>query len=137
MTEYLRDDIVRVEVCDDGDFWRVTLNDPPKNLLDEAMIAALHETFEQAGRTKDLRAVVLIGEGQHFSFGGSPESFLPDRAREEYPEIFKWLDNERFFRSVRSFPGQEPQFEREVFHYRGGVFDWLFETAPSRPDTKE
>ena len=85
MTELSVDGIVQVEICDSGDFWRVTLNDPPHNHLDEEMIAALHDVIRKAGETKDLRAIVLIGAEENFSLGGSPESFLPERGRKSVP----------------------------------------------------
>ncbi len=87
MTEpiVLSDGIVRVEACDDGAFWRVILNQPPANHLDEPMIAALSEVFQRAQQTKSLFAVVLSGAGENFSLGASPESLLPGRAAESVP----------------------------------------------------
>lgn len=91
MTEVLSDGIVHVESCDDGAFWRITLNDPPANHLDEDMIAALTDVFERARAEKDLRATVLMGAGDNFSLGGSPESFLPERAAKSVPAFINLI----------------------------------------------
>ena len=85
MVEILSDGIVRVESWDDGAFWRIVLNRPPENRIDEDMIAALTEAFERARDTKDLLATVLIGAGDHFSYGAPPESLLPERAARSVP----------------------------------------------------
>jgi cyclohexa-1,5-dienecarbonyl-CoA hydratase len=63
----------------DGALLRVRLARPKANLVDAAMIAALHENF--AGHRADvgLRAVLLDAEGPHFSFGASVEEHLPER----------------------------------------------------------
>lgn len=85
MVEILSDGIVRVESWDDGAFWRIVLNSPPANHLDEEMIAALTEVFERARDTEGLLATILIGAGDHFSLGASPASFLPERAAHSVP----------------------------------------------------
>jgi cyclohexa-1,5-dienecarbonyl-CoA hydratase len=63
----------------DGALLRLRLTRPKANLVDAAMIAALHGAFaEHRGKT-GLRAVLLDAEGPHFSFGASVEEHLPDR----------------------------------------------------------
>jgi enoyl-CoA hydratase len=48
---------------------RCTLDRPPLNLLDPAIIAALHETFAALSRDDSVRAVVLGGAGRAFTGG--------------------------------------------------------------------
>ncbi len=63
----------------DGALLRLTLARPKANLVDAAMIAALHGAFVAYGGRNGLRGVVLDAEGPHFSFGASVEEHLPDR----------------------------------------------------------
>ncbi|MCA8970391.1 MAG: enoyl-CoA hydratase/isomerase family protein [Planctomycetes bacterium] len=79
------DGLVRIEPQDDGLFWRIVLTRPPNNAIDRDMIVALTHAFERAREEPELRATVLIGEGDNFSTGASPESFLPDEARRSVP----------------------------------------------------
>ena len=62
----------------DGALLRLRLARPKANLVDAAMIAALHGAFAEYGRA-ELRAVLLDAKGPHFSFGASVEEHLPDR----------------------------------------------------------
>lgn len=62
-----------------GALLRLRLDRPKANLVDAAMIAALHAAFEGARRRPGLRAVLLDAEGPHFSFGASVEEHLADR----------------------------------------------------------
>jgi cyclohexa-1,5-dienecarbonyl-CoA hydratase len=63
----------------DGALLRVRLSRPKANLVDAAMIAALHDAFARHRSSVGLRAVLLDAEGPHFSFGASVEEHLPDR----------------------------------------------------------
>lgn len=63
----------------DGALLRLTLARPKANLIDAAMIAALHGAFVAYRGQAGLRGVVLDAEGPHFSFGASVEEHLPDR----------------------------------------------------------
>jgi cyclohexa-1,5-dienecarbonyl-CoA hydratase len=63
----------------DGALLRLTLARPKANIVDAAMIAALHGAFVAYRGQWGLRAVLLDAEGPHFSFGASVEEHLPDR----------------------------------------------------------
>ena len=62
-----------------GALLRLRLCRPKANLIDAAMIAALHDSFVSHRGNAALRAVLLDAEGPHFSFGASVEEHLPDR----------------------------------------------------------
>ena len=66
----------------DGALLRLTLARPKANLVDAAMIAALHGALVAWRGTKTLRCVLLDAEGPHFSFGASVEEHMPDRCNE-------------------------------------------------------
>jgi cyclohexa-1,5-dienecarbonyl-CoA hydratase len=63
----------------DGALLRLTLARPKANLIDAAMIAALHGAFVAYRGHPRLRGVLLDAEGPHFSFGASVEEHLPDQ----------------------------------------------------------
>ncbi len=55
----------------DGALLRLRLARPKANLIDAAMIAALHGALRDARGRSGLRGVLLDAEGAHFSFGAS------------------------------------------------------------------
>jgi cyclohexa-1,5-dienecarbonyl-CoA hydratase len=61
----------------DGALLRLRLSKPKANLVDAAMIAALHAALAQYRRHVMLRGVLVDAEGPHFSFGASVEEHLP------------------------------------------------------------
>ena len=63
----------------DGALLRLTLSRPKANLVDAAMIAALHGAFVAYRGHPGLRGVLLGADGPHFSFGASVEEHLPDQ----------------------------------------------------------
>lgn len=63
----------------DGALLRLRLGRPKANLVDAAMIAALHGAFVAYRGHAGLRGVLLDAEGPHFSFGASVEEHLPGR----------------------------------------------------------
>ena len=63
----------------DGALLRLRLSRPKANIVDAAMIAALHAAFDEHRGATGLRGVLLDAEGPHFSFGASVEEHLADR----------------------------------------------------------
>lgn len=68
---------VRVEVLENGAVWRLVIDAPKANVLDAAKVAMLTTAYERAAQEEHLKAVVIEGEGKHFSFGASVEEHLP------------------------------------------------------------
>lgn len=66
-----------VEPLDGGAFWRVAIGGSKGNVLDAAAMDALAALFRQAAAAPHLKAIVLEGEGSHFSFGASVQEHLP------------------------------------------------------------
>jgi cyclohexa-1,5-dienecarbonyl-CoA hydratase len=60
-----------------GALLRLRLSRPKANIIDAAMIAALHGALVAHGSNSALRGVLLDAEGPHFSFGASVEEHLP------------------------------------------------------------
>jgi cyclohexa-1,5-dienecarbonyl-CoA hydratase len=61
----------------DGALLRLRLARPKANIVDAAMILALHGALIEHRKRCGLRAVLLGAEGPHFSFGASVEEHLP------------------------------------------------------------
>jgi cyclohexa-1,5-dienecarbonyl-CoA hydratase len=76
--EAVHTDAIRVEPLDDGAIWRVVLNTPKANIIDQTKTEALTRVFDDAHGDTAVKAIVLQGEGAHFSFGASVQEHLPD-----------------------------------------------------------
>ena len=63
----------------DGALLRLRLARPKANIVDAAMITALHTALAEHGTQSRLRGVLLDAEGPHFSFGASVEEHLAER----------------------------------------------------------
>ena len=63
----------------DGALLRLRLARPKANIVDAAMIAALHDAFSAHRADHGLRGVLLDAEGPHFSFGASVEEHVAER----------------------------------------------------------
>ena len=63
----------------DGALLRLRLARPKANIVDAAMIAALHAALDAHRADHGLRGVLLDAEGPHFSFGASVEEHLAER----------------------------------------------------------
>jgi cyclohexa-1,5-dienecarbonyl-CoA hydratase len=68
---------LRVWVEREGALLRLRLARPKANIVDAAMIRALHVALKEHARANALRGVLLDAEGPHFSFGASVEEHLP------------------------------------------------------------
>ena len=75
----LRDGPIRLETLENGAIWRAILNTPKANILDMEKCGILSDIFVEAATARDLKAVIIEGEGPHFSFGASVQEHLPDR----------------------------------------------------------
>jgi cyclohexa-1,5-dienecarbonyl-CoA hydratase len=69
----------RLEFAHDGQVARVVLAAPKANILDRIMMAALQAIFEELAARRDLKAVILTGDGPSFSYGASVQEHLPDQ----------------------------------------------------------
>ncbi|MEW5981284.1 MAG: enoyl-CoA hydratase-related protein [Acidobacteriota bacterium] len=67
-----------VDTLDDGAIQRVSLGGSKGNVLDTPLIEELTGVFNAAAAARDLKAIVLEGQGAHFSFGASVREHLPE-----------------------------------------------------------
>jgi cyclohexa-1,5-dienecarbonyl-CoA hydratase len=61
----------------EGRLLRLRLSRPKANIVDAAMIAALHGALDEHLDNDNLGGVLIDAEGPHFSFGASVEEHLP------------------------------------------------------------
>jgi cyclohexa-1,5-dienecarbonyl-CoA hydratase len=70
---------VSVIELDDGAWWRVVLGGSKGNIFDSRLTTSATDVFRDAARAPRLKAIVIEGEGAHFSFGASVPEHLPDQ----------------------------------------------------------
>ncbi|MHC4393173.1 MAG: enoyl-CoA hydratase/isomerase family protein [Planctomycetota bacterium] len=70
---------VRVAHEDGGSIWRVTLDAGKGNILDAAMVEGLDGVFQRAREEAEVKAILIEGAGEHFSFGASVQEHFPDQ----------------------------------------------------------
>lgn len=66
-----------VERLGDGAIWRVAIGGSKGNVLDAVVMDALAALFRDAAAAVHLKAIVVEGQGAHFSFGASVQEHLP------------------------------------------------------------
>jgi cyclohexa-1,5-dienecarbonyl-CoA hydratase len=71
--------LVQTSLLESGAVWRVTFGASKGNILDAALVADLTALFRTAALDRRVKAIVLEGQGRHFSFGASVEEHLPAR----------------------------------------------------------
>lgn len=70
--------LVQTTILEAGVVWRVAFGASKGNVLDAALVAELTALFRKAALDRHLKAIVLEGQGRHFSFGASVEEHLPE-----------------------------------------------------------
>ena len=68
---------VRLETLEDGAIWRVRLATPGANIIDIEKTKRLTALFGRAAGDAAVKAILIEGEGSHFSFGASIQEHLP------------------------------------------------------------
>ncbi len=64
---------IKVEFTHDRQVLRITLADPPGNVLAASMMAEIVACLDEQTENAGLKAIVFEGEGKHFCFGASVE----------------------------------------------------------------
>lgn len=71
------EDKLQVERLEDGAIWRLALGGSKGNVLDAGLVGAMGAALDEAERTPGLKAILIEGQGKHFSFGASVQEHLP------------------------------------------------------------
>lgn len=69
----------------DGQVVKITLNDPPGNVLDAMMMAELQATLDGLAAQPNVKLIHFTGAGDHFCFGAS----VGEHTRENAPAMLK------------------------------------------------
>jgi cyclohexa-1,5-dienecarbonyl-CoA hydratase len=77
---------------------RLTLNEPPLNILTRAVLARVRERLAELAAEPSLRVLLLAAEGRHFSAGASVEEHLPPAHEALIPEFLDTV------RALHAFP---------------------------------
>jgi cyclohexa-1,5-dienecarbonyl-CoA hydratase len=73
---------VKVEELEAGAIWRIMLATPKANIIDMEKTERLAEIFGRVQDDAKVKAIIIEGEGPHFSFGASVEEHLPEMAED-------------------------------------------------------
>lgn len=73
----MSDDKLQVERLEDGAVWRLALGGSKGNVLDADLTRALDAALVEAAQTPGLKAILIEGQGRHFSFGASVQEHMP------------------------------------------------------------
>jgi cyclohexa-1,5-dienecarbonyl-CoA hydratase len=66
---------------------RVTLDNPPLNVLTRGVLAELRQTLRRLAEQRDLRVLLLSAAGKHFSAGADVAEHMPPVFRDLIPEF--------------------------------------------------
>ena len=69
----------------------LTLANPPLNILTRAVLGELRQALIALAEAPDLRVLLIVGEGKHFSAGADVGEHLPPTHRELIPEFMATL----------------------------------------------
>jgi cyclohexa-1,5-dienecarbonyl-CoA hydratase len=83
---------VRLESLDGGQIWRVLLATPKANILDKDKAERLVSIFARARAERQLKVILIEGEGPHFSFGASVEEHLPGKFESMIPGFHRLFE---------------------------------------------
>ena len=71
---------IKFELICDGSVARIILDDGKGNVLDSVMMDELSSLLISFFEMKDIKALVFVGAGKHFSFGASVEEHRAESA---------------------------------------------------------
>ncbi|WP_144463161.1 enoyl-CoA hydratase [Siminovitchia fortis] len=80
----------------------IKMERPPANALSTAVIRELDRQLDELENDKDVRAILLFGEGRFFSAGADIKEFTEVPNGEAFTELA--ADGQRVFEKIESFP---------------------------------
>ncbi|WP_235848991.1 enoyl-CoA hydratase [Litchfieldia alkalitelluris] len=92
----------RVQVSKDREIGYVSLNQPPANALSQTMIEEIDDAFEQLREDKDVKAVILHGEGRFFAAGADIKEFTKTTGKTKFTQLAK--SGQQVFSKIEAFP---------------------------------
>ncbi|MBC8406208.1 MAG: enoyl-CoA hydratase/isomerase family protein [Planctomycetes bacterium] len=83
---------IKLQTFFDGAAMLLELGPAPANIVDREAIAALRGALKEAAIRPGLKAVVIRGEGKHFSYGASVPEHVAGEVDKMLPEFHALLD---------------------------------------------
>lgn len=78
---------MQIETSFEAGIARIRLAAPPLNILTRAVMAELRQALASLANRAELRVLVLLAEGKHFSAGAAVEEHLPPEHEQMIPEF--------------------------------------------------
>jgi cyclohexa-1,5-dienecarbonyl-CoA hydratase len=78
-------ELIKVSETHDGQVTDIVLGPPPGNIVSAALMKEVSDQIEESNEDKKKKAIVISGEGKHFSFGAAVEEHTPDRINDMLP----------------------------------------------------
>lgn len=88
----MADSLLKTRERFDRQVLAVTLDDAPANVLSKAMMTELRELFAAERAIAGRKAVIIAGQGKHFSFGASVPEHQADQVGEMLPVFHAMID---------------------------------------------
>ncbi len=82
---------IELEYIYDGQVLRLRFKEPPANVITAAMMKEISSVLKGLSSQKDLKALVLSGEGKNFSFGASVEEHTREQVGGMLPVFHKLI----------------------------------------------
>ncbi|RST76299.1 enoyl-CoA hydratase [Siminovitchia acidinfaciens] len=90
-----------LSVTKEGNAALIKMERPPANALSTEVIKELEQLFDELSNDKDVRAILLYGEGRFFSAGADIKEFTEVQSGEEFSELAS--NGQRVFEKIESF----------------------------------
>lgn len=78
-------ELIKVGDTHDGQVTEIVLGPPPGNIISAALMKELSVQLEISNADRKKKAIMISGEGKHFSFGAAVEEHTPDRINDMLP----------------------------------------------------
>jgi len=85
---------IQIQPRCEGRVTEIVLGPPPGNLVTAALVEALSAEVRRHMRdaaTRHVKAIVIRGDGRHFSFGASVQEHRPDTMRDVLPAFHRFI----------------------------------------------
>lgn len=88
-------------VVKEGNAAFIKMDRPPANALSTEVIKELDQLFDELAAEKDVRAILLYGEGRFFSAGADIKEFTEVQSGEKFTDLA--FNGQRVFEKIESF----------------------------------
>ncbi len=87
------DEFKNIKLNRTGNVLEIILNNPPMNIMTQAMMVEINSVLEKLQEDEDLHLLIFKAEGKHFSAGADVAEHTKDKCGEMIPEFSKLFIN--------------------------------------------